>query len=85
MFADCGQLPTLVDLTAASDAVLLAIGEHIRSGALVMLDIPAISDWRAQVVHACRAHLCPAPAVERYAAAMAGHIRRCWFGEASCA
>ncbi|KTE77599.1 LysR family transcriptional regulator [Sphingopyxis sp. A083] len=85
----CEQLPTLVDLAAASDAVLLAItpaiGEHIRAGALVTLDIPAISDWTAQIVIARRARPFPAPTVERYAVAMADHFRRSWLGEASCA
>ena len=85
----CEQLPMLVDLTAGSDAVLLAItpaiGEQLRAGELVTLDIPAIADWTAQIVVARRALLFPAPTVERYAAAMADHIRRCWIEVASCA
>ena len=79
----------LVDLTAGSDAVLLAItpaiGDHILARELVTLDIPAISGWTAQIVIARRARLFPAPTVERYAAAMADHVRRRWIGEASCA
>lgn len=85
----CEQLPMLVDLTAGSDAVLLAItpaiGDHILARELVTLDIPAISGWTAQIVIARRARLFPAPTVERYAAAMADHVRRRWIGEASCA
>lgn len=85
----CEQLQTLVDLTHCSDAILLAItpaiGSHINSGDLVTLDIPALSDWNAQIVLARRAGLTPAPTVERYASAMVEHVQLNWMGVSNSA
>ena len=78
----CEQLPTLVELTVHSDAVLLALSAavagEIEAGRLVTLDIAGIAGWSAQIVIARRARLHATPTVERYAAAMADHVRRCW-------
>lgn len=78
----CEQVSTLVELTARSDAVLLAISaaiaEHIDAGRLLTLAIPEIADWSAQIVIARRARLYPTPTAERYAVAMATHVRNRW-------
>lgn len=80
----CEQLQTLIDLTYCSDAVLLAIspaiGSHLRSGDLITLDIPTLSDWNAEIVLARRAGLTPAPTIERYASAMVEHVQLNWIG-----
>src|SRR3990167_806143 len=50
----CEQLPTLVELTVHSDAVLLALSAavagEIEAGRLVTLDIAGIAGWSAQIV-----------------------------------
>jgi DNA-binding transcriptional LysR family regulator len=78
----CEQLSTLIELTENSDAVLLAlsaaVADEVEAGRLVTLDIPEIASWSAQIVIARRARLRATPTVERYAAAMADHVQRCW-------
>jgi DNA-binding transcriptional LysR family regulator len=77
---NCERLDLLVRMASRSDAILLAmapmIDDALSSGELVRLDIPDLSQWRADVVLARSASKQFSPAVRRYAEAFSTAVAK---------